>query len=409
MKDNILIFNKDFSEQAYEFVERKGWGHPDSLADGLAEELSREYSRYTLEKYGAILHHNFDKVGILGGSSYVKFGEGYLTNPIRVLINGRVSTKFAEEIIPINELLIKWVRNFFSKRLPMINLDKDLDYHFNLSNQSSPGKTSETNSDKGTRKYWFEPRGLFDIQELKKLFANDTSLGVGYAPCSNLELLILKIENHLNSDKYRQLNPWIGSDIKMMGIRLNDHLSITMCIPQISIHVKNVDEYRSNLQKSREDIKTIAKSMKIEDFELNINTRDNYETSELYLTATGSSIESGDEGLVGRGNRINGTIASNKPFSMEGICGKNPVYHIGKIYSLAANQIAKRIFDEYNISSEVYLVSQSGRDLLDPWFSAIVLPSNFEYTKEVYSLVEEELSNIPKLTTGLVEGKYLLY
>jgi len=31
-----------------EIIERKGWGHPDKLADDLAEELSRAYARYTL-------------------------------------------------------------------------------------------------------------------------------------------------------------------------------------------------------------------------------------------------------------------------------------------------------------------------------------------------------------------------
>jgi hypothetical protein len=36
-------------------VERKGWGHPDTLADHLAERLSRAYSRYTLERFGAVL------------------------------------------------------------------------------------------------------------------------------------------------------------------------------------------------------------------------------------------------------------------------------------------------------------------------------------------------------------------
>lgn len=36
-------------------VERKGWGHPDTLADHLAERLSRVYSRYTLAKFGVVL------------------------------------------------------------------------------------------------------------------------------------------------------------------------------------------------------------------------------------------------------------------------------------------------------------------------------------------------------------------
>ncbi|MEM7826325.1 MAG: methionine adenosyltransferase, partial [Candidatus Aenigmatarchaeota archaeon] len=43
-----------------EIVERKGIGHPDTLADALAENLSVAYSNYTLQQFGLILHHNFD-------------------------------------------------------------------------------------------------------------------------------------------------------------------------------------------------------------------------------------------------------------------------------------------------------------------------------------------------------------
>ena len=73
---------------------------------------------------------------------------------------------------------------------------------------------------------------------------------------------------------------------------------------------------------------------------VSLNTRDNFDTNELYLTVIGSSIESGDEGLVGRGNRINGLISSGRPMSMEGACGKNPVYHVGKLYNLCTLNIA---------------------------------------------------------------------
>ena len=69
---------------------------------------------------------------------------------------------------------------------------------------------------------------------------------------------------------------------------------------------------------------------------MSINTRDDAARQELYLTAIGSSIESGDEGVVGRGNRANGLISMLRPMSVEGVSGKNPVYHVGKLYNLAA-------------------------------------------------------------------------
>src|SRR3989344_3751272 len=117
---NFFISHKKIDKSS-EFVELKGKGHPDTLADALAETLSINYSKYTLGKFGAILHHNFDKVGLLGGSSFVSFGRGHLVNPIKVLINGRVSKKFANEIIPAQKLLTNWTKEFFRKRLPLID------------------------------------------------------------------------------------------------------------------------------------------------------------------------------------------------------------------------------------------------------------------------------------------------
>lgn len=405
----IYITKKEITEPLYEFVERKGSGHPDTLADALAEYLSVNYSNYTIKKFGAVLHHNFDKVGLLGGASSVRFGEGSLTKPIRVLINGRASTKFGDYNIPVKDLFISWSKEFMYSKFPMINPEIDLDFHYNLSNQSSPGKTDEVNADKGTRKYWFEPRSLDDLQELKHLVSNDTSLGVGYSPYSRLEKMVLDIEEKLNSSEFKLTHPWMGSDIKIMGFRHIDKYDITLCIPQISTFVNNIDEYKNNIEYSRSIIENLIKNSGVTEFNIHINTRDNYENSELYLTAIGSSIESGDEGLVGRGNRINGVISPMRLMSMEGACGKNPVYHIGKIYYVAANEISRKIYEKFNIPNEVALVSQSGRDLLDPWVTFIALPTSFADDQSVKTLVEDELKLIPNITKLLLENKVRLY
>lgn len=406
---DILINKAKKQESSYEFVERKGIGHPDTLSDALAEKLSINYSNYTLKKFGAVLHHNFDKVGLLGGASYVAFGKGYLIKPIRILLNGRASTKFGDENIPVKEMLISWSKEFMKSRFPMIDPERDLEFHYNLSNQSSPGKTEEFESTNAPRKFWFEPRDLNDLPEVKKLISNDTSLGVGYAPYSRLEQLVLNIERRLNSAEYKKNNPWIGSDIKIMGFRNGNNFGITMCIPQIANHVHSVTEYKENMKKANKEILRIAKKLGVGQLELNFNTRDNFETMELYLTAIGSSIESGDEGLVGRGNRINGVISPTKPMSMEGACGKNPVYHIGKVYYVTANEISKKIYKKFNISNEVALISQSGRDLLDPWAIFVTIPENFSDHHLITELVENEVKSIPTITKMLLSGKIELY
>jgi len=58
--------------QKVELVERKGIGHPDSIADGIAEAVSRALSREYIKRYGIILHHNTDQVEVVGGRASVR-------------------------------------------------------------------------------------------------------------------------------------------------------------------------------------------------------------------------------------------------------------------------------------------------------------------------------------------------
>ena len=67
-----------------EIVERKGRGHPDSLCDALAENLSIGLSRFYLERFGAILHHNVDKALLVGGAARPAFGGGEVLEPIEI-------------------------------------------------------------------------------------------------------------------------------------------------------------------------------------------------------------------------------------------------------------------------------------------------------------------------------------
>lgn len=406
----LKIIGKEILEGLFEVVERKGMGHPDTLSDHLAEKISSEYSKYTLKKYGAVLHHNFDKVGLLGGSSYVVFGNGYLTSPIRVLINGRASVSFGEEKISLRRLITKWVKEFFSERLPIIDVDEDLDITFNLSDKSSPGKTYEKEAKKSTRLFWFEPRSLEDLEELKNLTSNDTSLGVGFSPRTKLETIVFEIEQLLNSTQYKKKYPWLGTDIKILAYRYGDSFKITMCVPQISSFVLNIDSYKKNLSLIKEIVlQLVSKNgIPINKCELAMNTRDNYDLCELYLTAIGSSIESGDEGLVGRGNRINGLITPLRPMSMEGAAGKNPVYHIGKVYYVFAQKISEKIYKKFNIPNEVFLCSQSGRDLLDPWASIVIVPNGFKKQAELTRFFESEIKNLPKITEDIINNKVII-
>lgn len=406
MKGQIRIEDGAFrKESGFEVVERKGKGHPDTLSDELAERLSRRYSKYTKSEYGAILHHNFDKVGILGGHSDIRLGRGKLTSPLRVLLNGRATGVFGDETIPIRELLINTTESFLTERFPMLDPDEDIDIHNNLSTASSPGEVQDNSLEEGRREFWFSPRDLDDLKERHHLASNDTSHGCGFAPLSETEQFVREVEEWLNSESYNSSKEWLGNDIKLMCVRDQSDISMTAAIPQIADVVPDVETYKANLSNIESEIREKADELIPEyDFSLQTNNRDNYETGELYLTAIGSSIESGDEGLVGRGNRTNGLITPARPMSIEGQCGKNPVYHIGRIYNIAARRVAERVHDITGFGAEVHLVSQTGRTLTDPW-KTIVTVDGDDYDREQLSTeVREELESIPEITDDWLEN-----
>ncbi len=407
IKGNILTHKIDgYISSPYEVVERKGMGHPDTLADTLAERLSVTYSAYTLDNFGAVLHHNFDKLSLLGGHSYVAFGKGYLTKPIRIVLSGRASTKFDKHEIPVREILETTAREFLLSEFPMLS-EKDFEIVYQLSNASSPGKVNDDAKEEGTRKFWFEPRGLQDLSERRFLASNDTSIGCSYAPLSGLEETTIELERYLNTT-YRQENRWLGSDIKIIAFGTSDEIGMTICIPQLSLQTPDIISYRNNIEKVMTDIKNFVTQRDGRRFSLNANMRDNYDTCELYLTVTGSSIESGDEGVVGRGNRMNGIISASRPFSMEAVCGKNPVYHVGKVYNVIANNIARRLYAMTGDYVEVFLISQSGRALKDPWKIIIGMKNGSPDDKTVSDIASEELEKTDKITDAIVRGRITL-
>lgn len=241
MKNIHIVSVPKLGELETEIVERKGVGHPDTIADALAESLSVAYSRYTLSYFGCILHHNFDKVSVLGGGTEVDFGIGSVTSPIRVIINGRASVRFADKVIPVRELLETETKRFFKGFFgDKINVDRDLEIHWFVS-------SARTKRSTGSRANLFAPRSIDEVKGYDFLLNNDTSIGCGYAPLSPLEQAVLAIEEELNSAPVKQSNPWLGTDIKVMATKINQKCGFTICLPQIARHVPSLEAYRDNL------------------------------------------------------------------------------------------------------------------------------------------------------------------
>lgn len=407
MKNLNIVSVPQLGELETEVVERKGIGHPDTIADALAENLSVVYSRYTLDNFGAILHHNFDKVSVLGGKTDVDFGNGKLTSSIRVILNGRASVRFADKVIPVQELLEAETRRFFSELFgDYISPERDLEMHWFVSSASGPGKTKWST---GSRAHLFAPRSIAEVKGYDRLLNNDTSMGCGYAPLSPLEQAVLELESELNSLSTKQANPWLGTDIKVMAVRVNQSCGFTICLPQIARYIPSLEIYQENLVAIRAFVEQkLAVSLPGAEITIWFNMRDDFARGDVYLTAIGSSIESGDEGIVGRGNRVNGLITPLRPINLEGACGKNPKYYTGKLYNVAAHRIAERLYQETQSACEVLLVSQAGQPLVEPWQTIIRLTHKHD-EKRVTWIVEEELARIPNITDALLAKTVRLY
>ena len=103
------------------------------------------------------------------------------------------------------------------------------------------------------------------------------------------------------------------------------------------------------------------------DLSVSVNRADVDETESVYLTVTGTSAEAGDDGQVGRGNRPNGIITPYRPMTLEAAAGKNPTTHVGKIYNIAAWDIARKLSKKDGIEDvHVYLVSAIGAPVNEP-------------------------------------------
>lgn len=412
MKAFIYSNNKNISinETEFEVVETKGKGHPDNICDTLAEKISADYSNYCLEKYGTILRHMIDKLSVLGGGSKVSFKKGEMINPIRVLVNGRFTSKYNNEEIDYMKIVNNAINKYFKELFPLLDIDKFLVIVDNTHHNEGPGVIyrNETES-KNERIKFFEAIDKCDAERhSNRNRCNDTSTTVSYYPMSNLEQVVLEIEQTLNSKKYKKENPWIGNDIKVMGVRKKQKIEITSCVPLIAKYVLDENNYFEKLKKVERTINSIIDvKFKDNDRKIFLNTRDNKETDDFYMTAIGSAIESGDEGAVGRGNRSRGVIPFTRNFSMEAACGKNPVYHTGKLFTAIGDIISEEIYNKLNLENTVYCTSKMGDYIIEPWNVSVGINCEVtpEIEKNIDEIVENNIKRHKEITLEIIGGK----
>lgn len=378
-----MTFEPVYSQDA-EIVERKGIGHPDTICDSIAEELSVELSKLYLEEFGAIMHHNVDKALLVGGVADPVFGGGEVISPIEIYIVGRAINQKGEKPLPVEEIAIEVARRWIRENIRNLDPDK----HTIIKPRIKPGS-----------------KDLVDLfmrfqKEGKVPLANDTSFGVGFAPLDDLERIVFEAEQLLNSPSFKKEHPEVGEDIKVMGVRIKDEIRITIACAFVSRYVSNLEDYLQKKSQILEKVRELASSLTERRVEVFLNTADDPEGGSVYITVTGTSAEQGDDGQVGRGNRVNGLITPYRPMSLEAAAGKNPVSHIGKIYNVVANLIADRVVNEIEEVEEAYcyIVSQIGKPINEPQVCDVKVRTKRDIRgieKEIMRIAEEELEEMP--------------
>lgn len=374
-------------KQKVEIVERKGIGHPDSIADGLAESVSRALCKEYLQHFGYILHHNTDECQIVGGQSQPSFGGGVIIEPAYILLVGRATALFGNKRMPIRAIAVRAAHEYLEKNFPDLNADTDVIIDC---------------------KIWEGSQDLKSVYDPRRRLANDTSVGAGYAPLSETEKLTLQMERYININ-LKSSYPELGQDVKVMSCRVENRINVTVAIAMVDKYIPDADHYISVKEEVAEDLLDFAKKFTDKDVSLAINTADDYEKGIFYLTVTGLSMENGDDGSVGRGNRINGLITPNRPVSMEAAAGKNPVTHVGKLYNITATRIADDIVKNYDVEEAyVKMLSQIGRPITDPLVVGIGIIGG-KVDSGVEEIVRERLEKLGEIKDELLAGKINIF
>lgn len=303
------------AEEAVEIVERKGLGHPDTICDAVMEAVAVQLAQAYLKICGRVLHFNADKGMLVAGQVECRFGGGSVVTPMRLVMGDRATCEWKQKHIPVKDMAERAAFHWFEQHLPRIKPNKDVECQVELKPASE------------------ELRSV--TERPHDIVANDTSATVGYAPLTPTEQLVLQIEQFLNSRLFKKAFPDTGEDVKVLAVRHQKELAVTVAMPFLAPLIRTEADYfkrKAAAERVLTDFvkRKCAAGLSTRVF-LNVLDQRGAGEAGAYLTLLGTSAEAGDSGEVGRGNRVCGIISLRRPASAEAAPGKNPAAHVGKI------------------------------------------------------------------------------
>lgn len=403
-KDQTLA-TLDPNRIEFEVVERKFRGHPDSLADMVAQSFMQKYIHHSWDIFPELSHTYFpnfsaDKVTLSGASTEYKDGKYGVIKPVDALLIGKMTEQIGDERIDIDTLFKDAIEDIFSKCL-----GHD-DYRPHIRRKTYSVSLAVVDHNRG----FYQPNSVNDLLDILKAetHVNDTVYVVAFTPYSATEKLAIYLDNITASEDFKQKFPEIGSDIKAMIRRRLTDFDITLCLPVLPEKVQDIALYESIIQNVKLYLHNIAgiflkntQGFEKATVELKVNTKDTH--NKKYFAVWGTALSKGDIGAVGRGNRQQGFISGLRPSTNEAISGKNPNHFAGIICYLIAENISHTIYSRLGLKNTVYIVANNGDSLTEPNSIDIILEDiNSTNEQLIKELVEESFTSIEKLRTAFI-------
>jgi len=146
-----------------------------------------------------------------------------ILKPMRIIFGDRATFEVEDTFIDVNNIAISAAKEWIKENLRFVNGDS-------INYQVEIARVLQNSTDIFKRKDTI-------------LGANDTSAAVGYAPMTPTETLVLETERFLNSLDFKKRFPESGEDIKVMGLRENNKLNLTIADPLIDMFIESESHY----------------------------------------------------------------------------------------------------------------------------------------------------------------------
>lgn len=401
-KNMECLINPNLAD--FEVVERKFRGHPDSLADMVAQRFSQLYIKKSWEIFPELdskVFPNFsaDKITLSGASTNITDNGYTVDKPIDALLIGKLTRYVGDTEINIENIFQTAIDEILERALNCNDFKQYIRKTVYSVNQAG---VDHKNS-------FYRPTSVFDLLNTisEESVANDTVYVVAYAPLSLVEELTIKLDNFTASDDFKRKFPEIGSDIKTIIRRRNGDFDITLCLPYIPTNGIDNAKYELVIKNAKTYIEEyIVKTLKeskilFNRLNLQVNTKDTVDKK--YYAIWGTSLSKGDIGAVGRGNRQQGFISGLRPSTNEAFSGKNPNHFAGVVYQNMAERIAFTIYNQLGVKNIVYITANNGDPLASPQSIDIVSETPID-EKKISSIIEMAITKIQEDKFNFIMG-----